>query len=404
MSGSDPKARALEAFIDASVTQLLQGSQPQHGLLLLSAWQEAMPALVHLDPVLEPVDSRVFAVLWLWAKQQGRTALAFPSYEYLLARCNIHSKATLARSLALLRLTRWITLCRRVRDQGRVRGNVYALHDEPLGIEATTYLDSDYLAFVEHACGNQHPKVSQVAHTLRNELRVPPATQTSPTSLTVLNDRLDARASICNGNRSRYFGLRPVALQALRPKPSTPKLPRDIEKRATSDPQQGGDHPVQLMNSVQVQNLNSVRSSSSSSSYLYKKTTTTTLDRKNSSDETEAAPVNLHFHTSLSKRECGLARSYLQGFDPETQQALLDELAEKMDVQAKQTCRVRNPLALLSWMCHEVKAGHAVLTSAHLRHRERRERQHALAAHIEAEKARLTAMAKARLGPQGNTE
>jgi len=41
------------------------------GLLFLSSWQEAMPALVHLDPVLDPVDSRVFAVLWLWAKQEG---------------------------------------------------------------------------------------------------------------------------------------------------------------------------------------------------------------------------------------------------------------------------------------------------------------------------------------------
>ena len=114
--------------------QLLRGpaSPPQHGLLFLSAWHEAMPALVHLDPVLDPVDSRVFAVLWIWAKQQGRGTTAFPTYDYLLQRCNIQSRATLARSLAILRLTRWITLCRRVRDRGRNRGNIYALHDEPL--------------------------------------------------------------------------------------------------------------------------------------------------------------------------------------------------------------------------------------------------------------------------------
>ncbi|MGH8568654.1 MAG: STY4528 family pathogenicity island replication protein, partial [Gammaproteobacteria bacterium] len=87
-------------------------------------------ALVHLDPVLDPVDSRVFAVLWLWAKHEGRGATAFPSYPTLLARCNVQSRATLARSLAILRITRWVTLCRRVRDQnGRNRGNIYALHE-----------------------------------------------------------------------------------------------------------------------------------------------------------------------------------------------------------------------------------------------------------------------------------
>ena len=118
----DPTTRALETYIDASVEQLLQGNTgtPQNGLLFLSAWHEAMPALVHLDPVLDPVDSRVFAVLWIWAKQQGRGSTAFPSYDYLLQRCNIQSRATVARSLAILRITRWVTLCRRVRDQGRI--------------------------------------------------------------------------------------------------------------------------------------------------------------------------------------------------------------------------------------------------------------------------------------------
>ena len=53
----DPTTRALEAYIDASVEQLLQGNKatPQNSLLFLSAWHEAMPALVHLDPVLDPV-------------------------------------------------------------------------------------------------------------------------------------------------------------------------------------------------------------------------------------------------------------------------------------------------------------------------------------------------------------
>lgn len=85
---ADPATVALEAYIEASMEQLLRGdgSAQRHGLLFISSWHEAMPALVHQDPVLDPVDSRVFAVLWIWAKQQGRGSLAFPSYGELLRR------------------------------------------------------------------------------------------------------------------------------------------------------------------------------------------------------------------------------------------------------------------------------------------------------------------------------
>jgi hypothetical protein len=142
----DPAMRALETYLEASLERLLSGSQASpSGLLVLSAWHEAMPALVHLDPVLEAVDSRVFAVLWLWAREQGRSTLAFPSYEYLIQRTNVQARATVARSLAILRITRWITLCRRVRDgSGRYRGNIYTLHDEPLGLGSSFYLDPGY--------------------------------------------------------------------------------------------------------------------------------------------------------------------------------------------------------------------------------------------------------------------
>jgi hypothetical protein len=61
-------------------------------------------------------------------------------------------------------------------------------------------------------------------------------------------------------------------------------------------------------------------------------------------------------------------------------------------------------LALLSWLCREVQAGRPALTSAHLRHRERRERQQALEARIEADKAQLTAMAKAQLAKRSTGE
>jgi hypothetical protein len=49
----DPKTRAIEAYIDASVEAVLRGGadSPQDGLLFLASWHEAMPAMVFLDPV-----------------------------------------------------------------------------------------------------------------------------------------------------------------------------------------------------------------------------------------------------------------------------------------------------------------------------------------------------------------
>ncbi|MGH8650690.1 MAG: STY4528 family pathogenicity island replication protein, partial [Gammaproteobacteria bacterium] len=242
----DPATRALEAYIEASVEQLLQRprSTPQNGLLFLSAWHEAMPALVHLDPVLEPVDSRVFAVLWIWAKQQGRGSTAFPSYEHLLQRCNIQSRATVARSLAILRMTRWVTLCRRVREKGRNRGNIYALHDEPLALAATLYLDPSYMGFLENAKRHYHEHVGRVAHALLQSLQesidegedvlsAPAASQAE--------QRLEALATIAGEGGGKYFGLRLGVLSALQATRNQPPQPPNEAK-------------VQKMNSARVQN------------------------------------------------------------------------------------------------------------------------------------------------------
>ena len=373
----DPTTRALEAYIDASVEQLLQGNTgtPQNGLLFLSAWHEAMPALVHLDPVLDPVDSRVFAVLWIWAKQQGRGSTAFPAYDYLLKRANIHSRATVARSLAILRITRWVTLCRRVRDQGRNRGNIYALHDEPLALASTLYLDPGYMEFLQNAQRHHHDHVGKIARALLQSLREcidegEDVLAASP--LSQADQRLEALATIAGQGSGHYFWLRQGALNA--------------EGALNSD-------RVQKLNSVApVHNLNSAVCSSR---YLYKKTTTTTTDAGSSARAREepVAEPSLVYPESLSRNEQLLSGLYLKGFEPEMRQSLLDELAEKIVSQKKTERRVRNPIGLLAWMCKEARAGRPPLTSAYLKRRECRAREEALRQQDEAEKRRLTEMA-----------
>jgi hypothetical protein len=88
---------------------------------------------------------------------------------------------------------------------------------------------------------------------------------------------------------------------------------------------------------------------------------------------------------------------YLRGLEAALQQALLDELSEKIRAQAKTNRPVRNPIGLLAWMCKEARAGQPPLTSAHLRCQERRERERQIEERIAADQKRLTEMAAAGL-------
>lgn len=94
------------------------------------------------------------------------------------------------------------------------------------------------------------------------------------------------------------------------------------------------------MNSVQVHFLNSALCSSS---YL-NKTTTTTGDENNSAAEPDTQPAegDLIFPDQLSSSEQRLAEMYLRHFEHDIQQALLDELSEKIRSQAKTHHPVRN--------------------------------------------------------------
>jgi len=71
-------------------------------------------------------------VIMLQARETGgRTA--FPSYDTLASKANVSSTSTISRAIAILRLTRWLTLCAKERQKsGQFKGNVYILHDEPL--------------------------------------------------------------------------------------------------------------------------------------------------------------------------------------------------------------------------------------------------------------------------------
>src|SRR5690606_35849670 len=112
---------------------------------------------------LEPVDKVVWMVIMLQAHETGGRA-AFPRYEVIAELANIASTSTIARAIAILRLTRWLSLCARMRaSTGQFQGNVYALHDNPLPLADALYLDEGYMAFVRQSERHSHARVRRVA-------------------------------------------------------------------------------------------------------------------------------------------------------------------------------------------------------------------------------------------------
>ena len=108
------------------------------GFLFSGNRHESVPRRLFLDRRLTPLERNAWQVFRMMLNEDGVTA--FPTYEQLrpwLASMPCAGQAsheTVARALTLLRLTRWLSLVRRRRDPktGRILGNLYVLHDEPL--------------------------------------------------------------------------------------------------------------------------------------------------------------------------------------------------------------------------------------------------------------------------------
>ncbi|HBP4890502.1 TPA: hypothetical protein L5621_006337 [Pseudomonas aeruginosa] len=159
---------------------------------------ETVPRRLFLDRRLTPLERNAWQVFRLMLNDDGVTA--FPTYEQLrpwLASMPCAGQAsheTVARALTLLRLTRWLSLVRRRRDPktGRILGNLYVLHDEPLTPFEAMQLDADYLALVSQSLGHAAKAVQMVGLNTLKEIAEDPllSGRTLPSRLQVLAERL----------------------------------------------------------------------------------------------------------------------------------------------------------------------------------------------------------------------
>lgn len=148
----------------------------QAGFLFSGQSHEVVPRRLLLDSRLTPLERNAWQVFRLMLQGQG---VVTPRYEDLQPYLSsvpygaLASRETIARVLTMLRLTRWLSLVSRGRDQlsGRLQGSLYVLHDEPLTPAEALELDQDYLALVGHALGHATKAVRIVAQHVVEEVR-----------------------------------------------------------------------------------------------------------------------------------------------------------------------------------------------------------------------------------------
>ena len=352
-----PETVALDALIKATVQRVKDQSDAASpdAMLFMGNWHQAIPALVIQDPVLEPVDKLVWMVIMLHARETGgRTA--FPSYEIIASKSNVSSTSTISRAIAILRLTRWLTLCAKVRQKsGRFTGNVYVLHDEPLPLVDALYLDQAYMTFVQQSQEHHHARVRRIAQavldTLDQDLQEGKDVSGSGS---VIDRRLQAANVLKNTSKNhdrdgRYFTFNASVIRGL--------------KNASGRPREE--------NNGQDQNSKAEEEHySSGCSSNYKKTTTTTTtqntnsEKKDLSERDKASQLpsdqSLIYPPRLSDNQKILADRYLALVAPEERQLLLDELQGRLESEQKGMKPVYDELRFLHSLCKAAQQGEFV--------------------------------------------
>lgn len=164
------------------------------GLLYMGNVHDSIPRRLLLDTRLSPLDKTAWIMIRLYS-QQNQGAV-FPTYDELQLQLaspfnGKASRETVSRVLLMLRLTGWLSLCRRVRDdKGRVKGNIYAQHDEPLSALDAETLDPTWLDTVAMGCAHKNRTVSQTAWSVLTDIQHDPTMRHQHSQMAAIAERL----------------------------------------------------------------------------------------------------------------------------------------------------------------------------------------------------------------------
>lgn len=314
------------------------------GLLFFGNPMETTPRRLLLDERLSPIDKIGWMAFRMTAAQDRETA--FPSYETLQrllssrADGSTASRSTVNRVVFILRLTRWLTLCHQARNtlNGRMVGNIYSLHDEPISIVDASRLDTSYISFVNKCRSHGHQSVRKVAEIVFQELVDDQSVHHLLTQLGLFEGRLKDH-SLLNGERKANLNAanEAVEIRTQAADPSSNFEPSDVEirthgKSAEFDfvrPAGTNSNPVDSIGRApRVRNSNSYTVRTVLTSVC--KNVQTTREREDQDPAPATTTASLDWSKlTLSTDEQATISHHLQPVSPDLHQVILDEAAAR---------------------------------------------------------------------------
>jgi len=403
-----PQAKALSLYIQNAVEHLKNSPslttskdhQEQSSLIYLGNWQDPYPRLLVTDPVLEPVDKLAWQIIRLHISAPGAVT-AFPNYETIRTFANIKSNHTVSRALAILRATRWLSLCARVRDQrGRYLGNIYVLHDEPITLGDAMYLDTEYMTFLNTSTKHNHKRVRKIVENVVSTIE-----EMIDDGIDVIGDRIqtwsyERRIGVITEKqqeptlqlteRTEFYAISDTRINALAHEVSPTQIMHTDED---TDSHVQILHTVKEAESVQVQNTHTGKGPENTHvqkmhtdknaeidpvQKLHTGTTCCSSNKINTtttktSSNTPRTREALHFPPVISANERKLAMMYLNSIDHIQQQDVLDEWHGRLSAANRRSTPIENPIGYLASLCRRVKTGEFQITIG-VRIRDTRER------------------------------
>ncbi|EEZ5762605.1 helix-turn-helix domain-containing protein [Escherichia coli] len=204
------------------------------GLLFTGNVHDAIPRRLLLDTRLSPLDKMAWMMIRLYA--QNNEGAVFPTYDELQLQLaspgkGKASRETVSRVLLMLRITGWLSLCKRVRDdKGRVRGNIYAQHDEPLTFCDAEAMDPRYLDIVAEACMSRNRTIGQTARDILGEIKNDPGMRHYHSHISQLEARIGSAQT-----PGQMAARQRVTEERMRPGSETEPGKKMGQKRQSSD-------------------------------------------------------------------------------------------------------------------------------------------------------------------------
>ncbi|MBD2805844.1 helix-turn-helix domain-containing protein [Xenorhabdus sp. ZM] len=318
-------------------------SQLRSGLLFMGNIQDAYPRRLLLDDRLSPLDKTGWMMIRLYAQQNE--GAVFPSYDELqvLLASPYKGKAsreTVSRVLLMLRITGWLSLCKRIRDEhGRVRGNIYAQHDEPLTCRDAEMLDPHWLDTVAEACRSKNRTISQTAWSVLADIKEDPMMRHRHSHLCLLETRLNA--------------VQTPQQRVMRQAPQPEKQPTELRKIKPGSETALSQSKGQVeLNSVSELSLKSTCYSDSAKPNRYVHSFTQSVNKKTYVDPQPVIFLPEGLCRQLEPEDITMLTSQLQALPAEQAQIVLDCLDK-----ALRAGKIGNPVGWLLTMMKRAREG-----------------------------------------------